>query len=101
MYWSFEDLESDICKNSSVLKEICSKSIKYSIFWRASRKCDQFGFIYSKYAENRRSFEIYLATITTGSLSFGLTNGYRTDMVNSGHFGPLLFTLSKALYRLN
>ena len=71
---SFEDLKSDIWKNGCVLQEICSKSTKHSIFWRASRKFARFWLIYSKNAENGMSFEIHLATITTGSLSFGLKN---------------------------
>ena len=51
------------------------KKYKNSIFFqRTSRKYAQFWLIFSKNAENRMSFEIHLATITTDSLSFGQKN---------------------------
>ena len=42
------------------------------VFRRASPKFAQFGLIYEKNAISTMDFEIHLATITTGSLSFDL-----------------------------
>ena len=55
-------------------RKFAQKVPNIAFFWRASRKFAQFWLIYSKNAENGMSFEIHLATITTGSLSFGLKN---------------------------
>jgi len=55
-------------------RKFAQKVPNIAFFWRASRKFARFWLIYSKNAENGMSFEIHLATITTGSLSFGLKN---------------------------
>ena len=55
-------------------RKFAQKVPNIAFFRRASRKCARFWLIYSKNAENGMSFEIHLATITTGSLSFGLKN---------------------------
>ena len=54
-------------------RKFAQKVPNIAFFRRASRKFARFGLI-SKNAENGMSFEIHLATITTGSLSFGLKN---------------------------
>ena len=46
----------------------------HSLAWSFGVLVFRFWLIYSKNAENGMSFEIHLATITTGSLSFGLKN---------------------------
>jgi len=55
-------------------RKFAQKVPNIAFFRRASRKCARFWLIYSKNAENGMSFEIHLATIITGSLSFGLKN---------------------------
>ena len=55
-------------------RKFAQKVPNRAFFRRSSRKFARFWLIYSKNAENGMSFEIHLATITTGSLSFGLKN---------------------------
>ena len=52
------------------MKKFVQKVQNIAFFRRALRK---FWLIHSKNAENRMSFEIHFATITTGSLNFGMS----------------------------
>ena len=74
-FWNTRILKiwSQIFEKMAVFcRKFAQKVPNIAFFRRASRKFARFLLIYSKNAENGMSFEIRLATITTGSLSFGL-----------------------------
>ena len=50
-------------------RKFVQKALNIAFFLCALCKYAQFWLIYSKYAENKMSFEFHLATISTGSLS--------------------------------
>ena len=55
-------------------RKLVQKVQNPAFFQSTSRKYAQFCLIYSKNTENVMSFEIHLAIITTGLLSFGHKN---------------------------